>query len=270
VRGPEGETRTLTSYERPAVPVVIELGGGVGFQSDVDLLNVDLSFGVRREPGPELRGVDPLEIRFGVAYSYGRSKREVVNDQLQANFGVDLNLVAPRTTPFLFVNVARNPVFNQNIDVLAAPVGVKFDLMPREVMKLDFSLAPVLNYRAIRVEGEVSDVFKVRASARFRVGWSDDRFSVWDTVEYLPTLTRDPARPLTLGQRFSEDAIVRNTFGFSVAIQEWLSLRNELVFTQDPTLVAQADCAGGATTLLCDGRVVTQRSELVLSWGVRR
>lgn len=272
-------------YERPTTPIKLSLGGGVGYQTDVDLLSVNGAFSISRKPAVEAYGKDPLEVNAGVSYAFGRSKGETVNNQLNANFGLDLNLVAPRTTPFLFINVARNPVFNQNIDVLAAPVGVKFDLVPRKIMKLDFSLAPVLNYRSIAVPGSTTivdgeelvtpdanqDFLKLRASARLRVGYEADLWGISDTLEYLPTLY-DGAEDynLSFGEQFSQDSILRNTFKLSLHFTEWMSFTNQLVFTRDLTLAAQADCSADPGNLLCDGVIVTNLSTLDFTWTVKR
>ncbi len=274
------------TFERPVVPIEMSVGGGVAYQTDVDLLAVNGSFSVTRKPAVERFGSDPFQVGASVSYAYGRSKGAVVNNQFGAHFGIDLNLVAPRTTPFLFVDVARNPVFNQNIDLQAAPVGVKFDLVPRDVMKLDFSLAPVLNYRSIFLPGtpadgatpavadSSSDFFKLRASFRFRLGYDGGNWAIGDTIEYLPALASvnhpELAEKLTFAQSLAQDSILRNTFKISFNFTKWMSFSNQFVFTRDPTLAAQADCAADPEQLLCVGMVIYNQSNLNFSWKVKR
>jgi hypothetical protein len=273
-------------YERPFVPIELSLGGGVAYQTDVDLLSVNGSFSISRKPTIRRYGADPLEIGASVSYAYGRSRGAVVNNALNAHFGIDLNLVAPRTTPFLFVDVDRNPSFNQNIDLEVAPVGVKFDLVPREVMKLDLSFAPILNFRSILIASggtiptptgyEVVatdtnfDTLKLRGSFRFRLGYEGKGWEIGDTVEYLPTLWANDGLGLGFGERLTQDSIARNTFSFSFAFTDWLKLTESFGVVWDPTLALQSGCDGATDSLLCDGVVLQNNTQLVFTWQVKR
>lgn len=274
-------SRYTADYARPFAPIELSLGGGVAYQTDVDLLSVNGSFSVTRRPPIRVFGSDPLELGASVSYAYGRSRGAVVNNALNAHFGLDLNLVAPRTTPFLFIDVNRNPVFNQNLDLVVAPVGVKIDLVPREVMKLDLSFAPVLNYRSIEIQppdaltGDVApfdttlDTLKVRGSFRFRVGYAAPTWEVSDTVEYLPTLWANDGLDLSFAERLTDDSIARNTFAFSFAFTDWMKLTESFLVNWDPTLALQADCGSG-DSLLCDGLVLQNNTQLVFTWQVNR
>jgi YD repeat-containing protein len=285
--GPDGavEVRTATFAEAPppppeGVPIQLTLSGGLSYQTDVELFTVSGGFSVDRKPVVEAFGKDPLEVHATVSYAYGRSRKEVVNNALHGRFSIDLNLVAPRVTPFLFVDVDRNTAFNQNIDLEIAPVGVKVDLVPREIMKLDFSFAPVINYRSVAIPAGSStvcngadvsgpaacDFLKVRGSFRLRAGYKAKHWDVSDFVEYLPNLT---PKEVTFVEGLSRDSITRNTFLFNVKLTDWLGLSESFVFTRDPTLAAQADCGANPDALLCDGLVFNTATNLNFTWSVK-
>jgi YD repeat-containing protein len=281
---PDGtvEVRTATFAEAPpeGVPIQLTLSGGLSYQTDVELFTVSGGFSIDRKPAVEAFGKDPFEVHATVSYAYGRSRKEVVNNALHGRFSIDLNLVAPRVTPFLFVDVDRNTAFNQNIDLEIAPIGVKVDLLPREVMKLDFSFAPVINYRSVAIPvgsstvcngSDVSgpaacDFLKVRGSFRFRAGYKAKHWDVSDFVEYLPNLT---PKEVTFVEGLSRDSITRNTFLFNVRLTDWLGLSESFVFTRDPTLAAQADCGADPDALLCDGLVFNTATNLNFTWSIK-
>jgi YD repeat-containing protein len=263
----------------PVTPIKLSLSGGLSYQTDVDLFGASLGFAIDRKPAEEGPGKDPLELHADVSYAYGRSRGDVVNNALHGRFSIDLNQVAPRVTPFLFIDVDRNPAFNQNIDLELAPIGVKFMLVPRDIMKLDFSFAPVINYRSVAipagtttvcngadVTGEAAcDFLKVRGSFRLRVGYGAKTWDISDTVEYLPNFT---PKEVSFVEGLSKDSILRNTFAFNFKLTSWLTLSEAFIFTRDQTLAAQADCGADPDLLLCDGLVFTTATNLVMSWSL--
>lgn len=263
----------------PVTPIKLSLSGGLSYQTDVDLFGASLGFAIDRKPAEEGPGKDPLELHTAVSYSYGRSRGEVVNNALHGRFSIDLNQVAPRVTPFLFIDVDRNPAFNQNIDLELAPIGVKFILVPRDIMKLDLSFAPVINYRSVAIPagtttvcngaditGEAAcDFLKVRGSFRLRVGYGAKTWDISDTIEYLPNFT---PKEVSFAEGLSKDSILRNTFAFNFKLTSWLTLSEAFVFTRDQTLAAQADCGADPDLLLCDGLVFTTATNLVMSWSL--
>lgn len=275
--------QVLSRVERvapaPVVPVDIAVSAGVGFQSDVQLVDFDLGFALSRKPLVERHGLDPWEWGIGVRWAYARSRGEEVNNALNVHAGVDANLLLPRLTPFMFVDVDRNPVFNQQLDLELAPIGLKVDLIPRSAWRWDFSLAPIWNWRSIIVAGDAPvdclgvevapgaacETSKLRASARMRLRYAKGPFSFGDTVEYVPTVVHAEA---PLPQALSTDSILRNTFTASLQLTKALRIREEVGFTRDLTLARQTDCSVDPGSLLCQGMVLTQKTLLDISWSV--
>jgi YD repeat-containing protein len=249
----------VSEYATPKVPITVGASAGGSYSSAVYLTSLVAGFTMERDPGEEMYEVDPLELSAAVTYQRGTSQEVVTQDQLDASFGADLNHLLGRATFFLFTAIERNPVSNLNLDLVVAPLGVKYDFLPSSSWDLDASFAPIWNYRAVREigvdcngnalpgeEDEVSCVTnKLRGSVRIRLEGEVGPVTLSDTVEYQPNIF--PEDRDFLGA-LNEDSIFRNTTGLKVALSDRLSLTEAFLYERDLTLAAQADCET-ATTL---------------------
>jgi len=163
------------------------------------------------------------------------------------------------------------------VDLLVAPLGVKYDFLEGDTWRLDASFAPVWNFRSVQLQpgsacesGPAVDsptpcnTSKFRGSFRVRGGYSNSRVKVSNTVEWLPNLAPADGYPRGL----ATDSMLRNTFGFEVALSSKLSLKEAFIFTRDPTLAAQADCTANPDDLLCDGLSFVTTTTLAFKWDV--
>lgn len=274
----------------PVVPIQISVGGGFLFDSEVNKIGGSALFEVARKPRIERVGADPLEVRAAFSYAYQRSMDEVTTSELKSRFSIDLNQVRKATSVFGFVDFDRNAVSNLNADVSIAVPGVKLDLVPRDLFKLDLSLAPLMNFRSIFVEdptagdcpgvsgaGTACNDLRLRASTRLRVGWEkpDGLISVVDTLEYQPTLYRfqqvgSSGATQSVAFGMWDDAILRNTAALSVRLTDWLTLSDKLIWTRDPALALQATCDGSDpfSDDLCAGQTLRNEASVKMTWGV--
>lgn len=258
--------------EKP-VPIGLSLSAGVDTDSDVQTTSITGGFALSRKPSVDQYDTDPLEVSAYATYTRGVSKGVRTNDDLSAGFGLDYNRFVKNTTAFLFVVVARNPVANLDLDLEAAPFGLKYEIVPKGgVFWTDISFAPLWNYRSILVAaGETCDDVTVdvdthctssdlRGSLRYRLGVEKGGFTLKDTVEYLPSLTPDG----DFAGALVDESILRNTAALSVKLTDRLSLSETLVFTRDLRLQEQVDCTASPDSLMCDGLSLQSTSALSL------
>lgn len=269
-------SRTLAEFQVPRVPIHFAFTGGGAYQSDLRVASVTSAFAISREPPPTLWSVDPLEFKVGLGWTWSRSGDTLVNNQLTGNFSMDYNHLVPRTTLFLFATMERNPVANLHMDLILAPVGLKVDLVEGSKFRFDASFAPVWNYRSIEVaeggtcDGSTMDAAgscetnKLRGSLRVRAKVDTRSVDVSDTLGWLPNL--DPAG---MPGALWSDAIFQNTTALSIALSRSLTLAETFVYTLDPTLRDQADCAADPDDLLCAGVKYSTNTSLTLAFDVR-
>jgi hypothetical protein len=258
----------------PATKVEVGLNAGVSTVSDVRATAISAGFQVARTPDPANHDVDPIELSAYATYDRAEARGALTNDQLEAGVGFEYNDLVGPVTAFLFTDVERNPVANLDVDLLVAPFGVKYDLLPQGIFTLDASFAPVWNFRSIAVAaGEACDArtlaedghctfSKIRGSLRVRgtLAWKALRLE--DTLELLPTLNPD-------GDFFAaveREAIVRNTLTLDVKLTGNLTLSESFVFVRDPLLAAQADCEADPDNLLCAGMSLRTGTTLALTY----
>lgn len=260
-------------------PIVAALSVGYGLNTDVRQSDWNLGFSVTRKPGKEVYGGDPLEVRASGSWARSRSQGVTTNDDLNIFFGMDYNYLLPRTTPFLFADVERNPVANLDIDLMLAPVGVKYDFLTADAPVLDLSFAPIWNYRSIFVpaDGTCDDVTVgadthctyslIRGSLRARAGYAAKTWKISDTFEYLPLL--DGPGELD-GTWFTEHAVLRNTALFEVKLASWLTWSESFKLTKDELFKDQVDCTADPDNLLCDGLSMQNTTSLSFSYSFAR
>lgn len=260
-------------------PITAGLSVGYGLNTDVRQSDWSLGFSVTRKPGKELYGGDPLEVRASGSWSRSRSQGVTTNDDLSIFFGMDYNYLLPHTTPFLFADVERNPVANLDIDLMLAPVGVKYDFLTADAPILDLSFAPIWNYRSIFVpaEGTCDEVTVtsdthctyslIRGSLRARAGYAAKGWKISDTFEYLPLL--DGPGDLD-GTWFTDHAVLRNTATFEVKLASWLTWSESFKLTRDELYKDQVDCTADPDNLLCDGLSMQNVTSLNFSYSFAR
>jgi hypothetical protein len=270
-------SRTLSEFGRPVVPVRFAFEGGGSYASNVDVVSVTSAFSIGRSPDKSLWSVDPLEFKVGMSWTYAQSGETLVNNHLGGNFAMDYNHLFPRTTLFLFANLERNPVSHLNLDLLLAPLGIKYDLLDRGGFLLDASFAPVWNYRSISVEAGgtcdgslvtaagACDTNKVRGSFRTRAILDGKVVDISQSFSYLPDLG-----PAHLPEGLSEGAILQDTLALNVALSSRLTLKESLFATLDPSLKDQADCVSEPDNLLCSGVEYGTNTTLVFAFDLKR
>lgn len=269
--------RTLADREPPPdppVPVNVSLNGGVATSSDVRTTSITAGFSVSRKPPVDQYDTDPIEFSAGATYNRASSQGTLTNDQLDAGIGLDYNNLIGPVTAFLFTSVERNPVANLDADLLVAPIGLKYDVIPEGLFTLDVSFAPLWNFRSIAVAaGDDCDgvtlsedghctFSKIRGSLRVRAELGTDRVSLKDVVEFLPTLNPEG----DFGAAIEDEAIFRNTATLSVKLTGHLTFAESIAFVRDPLLVEQADCEGDPDNLLCKGMSLQTGTTLALSY----
>lgn len=248
------------SAPRVVVPVVVSLSAGLATVSDVESTSITGGFSISRKPTPEQYKRDPFE--FGAKASYTRATLagELFTDQLDAGISFDYNNFAGPLTLFLFSTFSRNPAANLDVDLLAAPVGAKVDLLALPVFDLDLSFAPVWNYRSIAVEaggdcnGTTLDedghcIYSLfRGSFRLRANLKTSLVELSETAEYLPTLN---PMETTARSALVDEAVLRNTFALTLQFNKVFSLTESVYVARDPLLSTQEDCAANPDSLLC-------------------
>ena len=260
-------------YGAARVPIVVAASAGGAYASDVSLTTLAFGFAVDRSPDPTMYDEDPLEVSAFANYAYGLSKEVVVQNQLDAGFGMDLNHLLGKWTYFLFTTVERDQVTNLNLDLIAAPVGVKYDIIEGASVSSDISFAPVWNYRSITAletdcDGEAAETdtvcssSKIRGSLRYKLKFTLGPVSFSDTLEYLPNLAPEDE---SFFWALSNDSILINTASLGVKLSDKVSLAETFVFERDPTLAAQADCVGDPDNLLCDGLLFSTTTTLTFA-----
>ncbi len=278
-RAASGEllARTVSDREAPPherVKLNVGINGGVATSSDVRSTALRAGFLISRKPTVAQYDFDPIEFSAYGDYNRATSFGELTNDQLKAGVGFDYNELVGPLTAFLFTAVERNPVANLDIDLLVAPIGVKYDIVPEGVFTLDASFAPVWNFRSIAVPagGECDDRIlvedghctysKIRGSFRVRAAVGTKAVTLKDVVEFLPTLNPEGS----FGAALADESIFRNTATLTVKLTDALSLSESVIFVRDPLLAAQADCDADPDNLLCDGMSLQTGTTLALSY----
>ena len=269
--------RTLADREPPPdppVPVNVSLNGGVSTSSDVRTTSITAGFSVSRKPPVDQYDTDPIEFSAGTTYNRASSQGTLTNDQLDAGVGLDYNNLVGPVTAFLFTSVERNPVANLDADLLVAPIGVKYDLVPEGIFTLDVSFAPLWNFRSIAVAaGDDCDgvtltedghctFSKIRGSLRVRGELGTDRVSLKDVIEFLPTLNPEG----DFGAAIADEAIFRNTATLSIKLTGHLTFAESVASVRDPLLAEQVDCDGDPDNLLCKGMSLQTGTTLALSY----
>ncbi|MFN7146981.1 MAG: DUF481 domain-containing protein, partial [Myxococcota bacterium] len=278
-RAPDGTllARTVSDREKaPPAPTKIDVSliGGVATSSDVRTTSVTAGFDIARKPKAAVYETDPLELHAFGRYNRSSSQGELTNDQLEGGVGLDYNNLIGPVTAFLFTTVERNPVANLDVDLLVAPIGIKYDIVPDGLFTLDASFAPVWNFRSIAVAaGETCDArtlaedghctfSKMRGSLRVRAAVGGKTVKLKDTLEFLPTLNPDGDFLAAI----EDEAILRNTLTLDVKLTGHLTLQESVTFVRDPLLTAQADCAADPENLLCAGMSLQTGTTLALTY----
>ena len=269
IRGPTGElvSGTEAAHAPPHTPIQVAATGGATYQSDTDLLDANAGLGIHRKPAIERFGSDPLEVALDGAFKFNRARGITNADQVTARFGVDYNYVLPRITLFTFIASDRNLPANLKLNLEEAFLGVKVDIIPRARWQFDASLAPVWNFRAIRAPvapGSTTTADQststLRASLRVRAGYKTVSYNVHDTVEFLPLLFGDT--PVVESGIWAR-SIFRNTVSLDVTLSPIFTFHQELKYTRDLSMRAQAACPD-ASNPLCRGYAVATLTALSL------
>lgn len=270
--------RTVADRAPPVAPrVPVTLGATGGFASSTDVRSTGITLGVTfaRKPPPDRYDTEPLEVAFSASYARSTSFDVRTNDLFKARLGLDYNHLVGRLTAFTFTAIERNPVANLDVDLLVAPVGFKYDIIPDGPFTLDASLAPVWNFRSLTVdaEGTCDGVVlttrghctwsKVRGSMRVRAAIEVGPVKLGNTFEFLPVL--DPDDGDLIGA-VEEEAIVRDTTTLAVKLGTRVTLASSLLVLRDPLLVEQADCVADPENQLCKGRSIQSGTTLGLAW----
>ncbi|MES2643336.1 MAG: hypothetical protein V4850_27880 [Myxococcota bacterium] len=278
-RGADGAllARTVSDREMPLpgrVKLNVGINGGIATSSDVRTTAITAGFLISRKPTVAQYETDPVEMSAYGSYNRATAAEVLTNDQLKAGVGIDYNNLVGPLTAFLFTSVERNPVANLDVDLLVAPIGVKYDIVPEGFFTLDASFAPVWNFRSIAVPagGECDDVVlaedghctfsKIRGSFRVRASIGTAAVTLKDVVEFLPTLNPTGS----FGQAIEDEAIFRNTATLAIKITDALTLSESIVFVRDPLLAAQIDCDADPDNLLCKGMSLQTGTTLALSY----
>ncbi|MDQ2645383.1 MAG: hypothetical protein M3020_16310 [Myxococcota bacterium] len=274
IRDGAGRVLSVIRAERetPPVPIVLELSAGGAYQSDTELYDFTAGLGVHRTPPPDRYASDPLDVKLDGSFKYHRAAGLTSTDQTLVRFSADYHDIVPRLTLFTFTNIERNLPANLRLNLEEALLGAKLEIL-RGTYQLDASFAPVWNYRSINAprpaddavdadaEPVVEDSSRLRGSFRIRAGIHQENWSLLDTFEALPTLYGDDViAEDDLWQR----TLLRNTLALEVKLLAKLSLREELKYTRDPALVAQANCPESDSPL-CKGYSLASTTSLVLN-----
>lgn len=268
VRSGDGrvQSRVMAERERPTVPILVALSAGGSYQSDTELYDASAGLGIHRRPKVQRYGADPLEVGLDAAFKFHRAAGVTSTDQTTLRFGVDYHDILPRITLFSFATTDRNLPANLRLNLEVAVLGVKFEFVPRSQYQLDLSFAPVWNFRSIispTMAGTTTDenTSKMRGSFRARAGIFRPTWSLLNTFEFLPTLFGDE---VAQENKFWNRTVLRNTLAFDVTLTRRLTFREELKYTRDPAMRAQANCPDSSNPL-CRGYAVANTTSLVLN-----
>ena len=141
--------RTYADRAPPVVPVTLSLTAGGTYQSDTELYDITAGLGIHRRPRAHLFGTDSLEVGLDVLFKFHRTADVTTTDQTLVRFAADYHQILPRITLFTFTSTDRNLPANLRLNLEAAVLGIKFDIVPRSEYQLDVSFAPVWNFRSI-------------------------------------------------------------------------------------------------------------------------
>jgi hypothetical protein len=269
---PSGEVaqRTLATHAPRATPIDITATAGGVYQSDTRLTDVTGAIGIHRKPLVERYRSDPLEVALDGALRFSRSNGATATDQTTARLGVDYNLVLPRTTLFTFTAIERNLPANLKLNLEEGFLGIKFDIVPRTEWRLDASFAPVYSFRSITAPvpdappgapaTTDSVTSTVRGSFRLRAIYRPPHYGLFETVEFLPYLFGDTVAS-TNG--VWDRSIFRSTAALEVDLSRKFLFRQEVKYTRDLSMRAQAACPDSASPL-CLGYAVATTTSLTL------
>jgi hypothetical protein len=260
-------SRTEATYEPPRTPVQVTATAGGAYQSDTELIDASAGLGIHRRPPIERYGSDPIEVMLDGAFKFNRAKGITNTDQLTARLAVDYNYVLPRVTLFTFTRTDRNLPANLKLNLEEAFLGLKVDIVPRAPWMLDASVAPVWNFRSIIAPvaaGTPATVDEttsaLRASFRLRLGYRTKAYGLNDMVEFLPLVVGDT--PVVESDVWSR-SIFRNTVSFDVSLSNVVTFHQELKYTRDLSMRAQAVCPNSSSSL-CGGYAVASVTALSL------
>jgi hypothetical protein len=268
-RADTGELQSRWEAERAhaKAPVKILLTGGGAYQSDTNLFDASTGVGLRRRPTLVRYGGDPLEVALDGSLRFHRSQGLTSTDQTHARLAVDYNLILPRTTLFTFTTVDRNLPANLKLNLEEGFLGVKYDLISAGTFTFDASFAPVWTLRAIVAPAKATsaaprDVTSstLRGSFRLRLGYGSGAVRLTDVLEFLPAFYGDD---IVASSRIGERSILRNTVALDVNVGARVKLRQEVRYTRDPSMRAQASCPDAANPL-CLGYAVATLTSLAV------
>jgi len=128
---------------------------------------------------------------------------------------------------------------------------------------VDASLAPVWNFRAIRTPAGADEATStLRASFRARAGYKTSGYNVTEVLEFLPLVFGDtPVASTGIWPR----SIFRNTVSFNVTLSPVFTFHQEVKYTRDLSMRAQASCPD-ASNPLCRGYAVATITALSLKF----
>ncbi len=262
--------RTASTHAPRSTPIYITATAGGGYQSDTRLIDASGGLGFHRKPAAEHYRSDPLEVALDGALRINRANGVTATDQTTVRLGIDYNLVLPRTTLFTFIATERNLPANLKVNLEEAFLGIKVDLIPRTDWVLDLSFAPVWNFRSIRspapavVPGAPATIDEVtstlRGSFRLRAMYRPAHYALSETFEFLPYLFGDINVP---EPGVWDRAIFRSTTAVQVDFSPTVAFRQEVKYTRDLSMRAQATCPD-SNNPLCLGYAVATITSLTL------
>ena len=268
----------VSAAEEPAPPppthVKLGVDGGLTTASDARASGWVAGFSVTRAPDLRLMAQDPFEFSVTGSWRRATSKGELTNDQLLGGVRVDLNRIAGPVTVFLFATAERNPIANRALDLLVAPLGVKYDLVISGPFTSDIGFAPVWNYRSTIVpdggtctgdvagNGSRCTFSKLRGSLRWKASYGRDSWRINEQLFFLPTLVPSSGN---LFAAVSSEGILRSDTKLTVKLGKNFELVETMTFVRDPLLKAQANCVEEPENWLCNGITLQTGMTLGLS-----
>jgi hypothetical protein len=268
VKSPSGDllSRTEATNFPPRTPVELKLSAGGTYQSDTRLVDATAAVGIQRKPLLERYRSDPLEVALDGALRFNRAKGVTATDQTTARLGVDYNLILPRTTLFTFVALERNLPANLKLDLEEGFLGIKIDIVPRSAWQIDASFAPVYNYRSILEPAGTGSTALIDASSstlrgsfRGRLTYRTSTYGFAEVAEFLPLLVGESPVP---ENDVWDRSIFRNTVVLHIDLSDRFAFRQELKYTRDLAMRAQATCPDSSNPL-CLGYSITTTTSLI-------
>lgn len=272
VRDGKGKLLSVTRADRPAraVPITLAVSAGGSYQSDTELYDFTAGLGLYRRPQVLRYGADPLEVELDATFRLHRTAGVTTTDQTTLRFGADYHELLPRLTLFTFTAFERNVPANLRLNLEVAVLGVKLAIL-RGDYQLDASFAPIWNFRSIdspeagadaMPESELDETSsKLRGSFRVRAGIHRPTWSLLNTFELLPTFFGEDLAP---EDTFWDRTVLRDTLRFEIRLSPRFSFRQELKYTRDPAIRAQATCPDSENPL-CRGESYSSSTSLVLN-----